>query len=196
MERVNDYVFSEWGRYEIDHDMCGGFFPMRMAFDGRYKLTVYSMSPTDELYDMKEDPYEMKNLIDSEEHAEIRDRLHDAILDMMNRTRDPFRGWVWEQRPWRKGLPDPSVRWIDGFTRQREARTMKSGSGIQNRIAWIKKVARVKSVDLVLTAAIGSQDEAVFHICEALEPTDHYSPPLPSCLPNDAMICRQLLSLS
>lgn len=120
MERVNDYVFSEWGRYEIDHDMCGGFFPMRMAFDGRYKLTVYSMSPTDELYDMKEDPYEMRNLIDSEEHAEIRDRLHDAILDMMNRTRDPFRGWVWEQRPWRKGLPDPSVRWIDGFTRQRE----------------------------------------------------------------------------
>ncbi len=119
VKRVNDFVFSEWGRYEIDQDMFGGFFPMRMVFDGRYKLTIYLMS-TDELYDLKEDPYEMRNLIDSAKHAEIRDRLHDAILDMMNSTRDPFRGWVWEQRPWRKGLPDPSVRWKDGMTRQRE----------------------------------------------------------------------------
>jgi arylsulfatase A-like enzyme len=118
VERVNDYVFSEWERYEIDHDLFGGFFPMRMVFDGRYKLNIYLLS-TDELYDLKEDPHEMHNLIDSEEHAEIRDRLHDAILNMMNETRDPFRGWVWEQRPWRKNMVSPSVRWKEGMTRQR-----------------------------------------------------------------------------
>jgi uncharacterized sulfatase len=30
------------------------------------------------------------------------DRLHDRLLDWMNRTRDPFRGYCWERRPWRR----------------------------------------------------------------------------------------------
>ena len=31
--------------------------------------------------------------------AAIRDGLHDKLLDWMNRTRDPFRGYYWERRP-------------------------------------------------------------------------------------------------
>ena len=99
--RVNDVVFMEFTRYEIDHDDFGGFQPIRCCFDGRFKLTI-NLLTTDELYDLENDREEMVNLIDSNAHAEIRDRLHDEILNWMNETRDPFRGYYWERRPWRK----------------------------------------------------------------------------------------------
>lgn len=119
--RVNDYVFMEFGRYEVDHDGFGGFQPLRAVFDGRYKLSVNLLS-TDELYDVESDPEEMHNLIDSEAHAEIRDHLHRVLLDHMNTTRDPFRGYYWERRPWRK---DAAMATWDytRMTRQRDEET-------------------------------------------------------------------------
>lgn len=116
--RVNDYVFMEYGRYEVDHDGFGGFQPLRSVFDGRYKLTINLLS-SDELYDMKSDPNEMINLIDSSDHIEIRNKLHDSILDNMNKTRDPFRGYYWECRPWRDDSVKPTWDYT-GMTRQRE----------------------------------------------------------------------------
>ncbi|MBC8536555.1 sulfatase-like hydrolase/transferase [Feifania hominis] len=113
-----DYVFMEFGRFEVDHDTHGGFQPMRCVYDGHYKLVVNLLS-TDELYDMREDPYETKNLIDCPETAAIRDRLHDVLLDWMNETRDPFRGYVWETRPWRRDARKPTWKYT-GWTRQRE----------------------------------------------------------------------------
>ena len=50
--RVNEEIFVEFGRYEIDHDGFGGFQPIRSAFNGRYKLTV-NLLTTDELYDLE-----------------------------------------------------------------------------------------------------------------------------------------------
>ena len=117
-ERVDDEVFIEFGRYEIDHDSFGGFQPMRCVFDGRYKLTINLLS-TDELYDLKEDPHECHNLILCEETAKKRDELHDHLLDWMNRTRDPFRGYYWERRPWRKDAREATWAYT-GWTRQRE----------------------------------------------------------------------------
>ena len=39
------------------------------------------------------------------------------VLDWMNRTRDPFRGYQWKCRPWR----DLTADWeVDGWTRQYE----------------------------------------------------------------------------
>jgi uncharacterized sulfatase len=111
-------VFMEFGRYEIDHDGFGGFQPLRAVFDGRYKLSVNLLS-TDELYDLETDPGEMVNLIERSEYAEIRDRLHDAVLEWMNRTRDPFRGYYWERRPWRR-KPRPASWEYTAMTRQRE----------------------------------------------------------------------------
>lgn len=116
--RTNDYIFTEFTRYEIDHDGFGGFQPMRAVFDGRYKLSIHLLSQ-DELYDIDTDPDEMENLILSPEHAEIRTRLHDAILDWMNTTRDPFRGYYWERRPWREDAR-PATWDYTGYTRQRE----------------------------------------------------------------------------
>ncbi len=117
-QAVNDTIFMEFGRYEIDHDGFGGFQPIRSAFDGRYKLVI-NLLDRDELYDLEADPYEMTNLIDSEDHAADRNRLHDRVLDWMDATRDPFRGYQWERRPWRKDAPPATWDYM-GMTRQRE----------------------------------------------------------------------------
>jgi uncharacterized sulfatase len=116
--RINDAVFMEFCRYEIDHDGFGGYQPIRAVFDGRHKLVV-NLLTSDELYDLQEDPHEMINLIDSSKHASVRNSLHDRLLDWMNRTRDPFRGYYWERRPWRDDAP-PATWAYTGYTRQRE----------------------------------------------------------------------------
>ncbi len=112
------YSFIEFGRYEIDHDGFGGFQPLRAVFDGRYKLSINLLS-RDEFYDLELDPHEMHNKIDSPEYYEEICRLHDVILDKMNKTRDPFRGYYWERRPFRKDCADASWDYT-GYTRQSE----------------------------------------------------------------------------
>ncbi|OGV68741.1 MAG: sulfatase [Lentisphaerae bacterium RIFOXYB12_FULL_65_16] len=116
--RVDDAVFMEFSRYEVDHDGFGGFQPVRAGFDGRFKLVI-NLLTTDELYDVQNDPDELKNLIDVAEHTAARNALHDRILDWMNRTRDPFRGYYWERRPWRTDARSASWGYT-GMTRQRE----------------------------------------------------------------------------
>ena len=116
---TNDTIFIEFGRYEVDHDAFGGFQPIRAAFNGRFKLVI-NLLTTDELYDLDEDPEEMVNLIDSESHTDIRDHLHDEILAWMNASRDPFRGYYWERRPWRVDAR-PATWSYTGMTRQRES---------------------------------------------------------------------------
>lgn len=98
--KVNDYAFMEFGRYEVDHDGFGGFQPIRAVSDGRYKLSI-NLLTSDELYDTYEDRGEMHNLLEDPAYKTKRNELHDAILNWMNETRDPFRGYYWERRPWR-----------------------------------------------------------------------------------------------
>lgn len=110
-------AFVEFGRYEIDHDGFGGFQPMRAVIDDAYKLALHLLD-MDELYDIAKDPYELRNVIAEEAYAPVRNGLHDQILDWMNRTRDPFRGYQWKCRPWRS---EYAPSWdVDGYTRQRE----------------------------------------------------------------------------
>ena len=107
----------EFTRYEIDHDGFGGFQPMRAVVTDEYKLALHLLDG-DEMYSVKDDPYDMMNLIGDERYAQQRDQLHDDIIDWMNGTRDPFRGYQWQCRPWRK---DKKPSWdVDGYTRQRE----------------------------------------------------------------------------
>lgn len=110
-------AFIEWGRYEVDHDGFGAFQPIRCVTDGRYKLAVH-LETTDELYDLENDPSELRNLIDSAEQRGVRNDLHDRLLNWMNVSRDPFRGYYWGRRAWRRDFP---VTWANaGYTRQRE----------------------------------------------------------------------------
>lgn len=115
--KINDHVFCEFTRYEVDHDGFGGLQMMRSVTDGRYKLTINLMD-TDELYDLQEDPHEVKNLINDPLSQTVRDTLHDVLIKHMDETRDPYRGYQWLVRSWRK---DKSPSWQNsGFTRQRE----------------------------------------------------------------------------
>ena len=69
------------------------------------------------LYDLESDPDEMNNLIDSSKHAQLRNHLHDRLLNWMNDSRDPFRGYYWG-RAWRPDFPET---WANaGMTRERE----------------------------------------------------------------------------
>jgi len=90
----------EFQRYEIEHDSWGGFQPVRCLVTGRHKLVI-NLLHTDELYDLHSDPAELVNHIGDPEYAAVRDELHDRLTDWMNEKRDPFRGPVWERRPWR-----------------------------------------------------------------------------------------------
>jgi uncharacterized sulfatase len=98
--RPRDAVFIEYGRYGVLQDSQGGFQLIRCIFDGRFKLAV-NLLTSDEFYDLREDPHELTNLIGSPAHVEARNCLHDRLLKWMNDTRDPFRGYYWERRPWR-----------------------------------------------------------------------------------------------
>jgi uncharacterized sulfatase len=80
---------------------------------------VVNLMTQDEFYDLKDDPYEMTNLLDDENRKGERDRLHDALLDWMNRTRDPFRGYYWERRPWREDARKATWDYT-AMTRQRD----------------------------------------------------------------------------
>ena len=98
---VNDVVFMEFNRFELNHDGWGGFQPIRCAFDGRHKLVINLLS-TDELYDLQTDPDELFNQINNPEYTEVRDSLHRRIIKWMDETRDPIRGYIWTHREWSK----------------------------------------------------------------------------------------------
>ncbi len=104
---IRDEVCIEFGRFEIGMDAMGGMQLIRCICGGRYKLAVNLLS-TDEMYDLETDPDEMHNLINSADHAAIRNDLHDRLMAWMDETRDPFRGYYWGQRPWR---PDYVSTW-------------------------------------------------------------------------------------
>lgn len=67
-KKTNDVVFTEFTRYEIDHDGFGGLQIMRAVMSERYKLVIHLLD-TDEFYDLQNDPYEMNNLINDETYA-------------------------------------------------------------------------------------------------------------------------------
>jgi uncharacterized sulfatase len=117
---LNSEVFIEFGRYEIDHDGFGGFQPIRSVVNERYKLVI-NLLTTDEFYDLQADPGEMHNLIETlDPELKIkRNLLHNKLLEWMNTTRDPFRGYYWEQRPWREDARAPTGGYT-GMTGQRE----------------------------------------------------------------------------
>jgi len=97
---VREEVFIEFNRFEIDHDGFGAYSPIRCVATKRYKLAI-NLLDKDEFYDLEEDPQELRNRIDDAETAEIRDALHDRLIEWMGDTRDPLRGPHWKTREWR-----------------------------------------------------------------------------------------------
>jgi arylsulfatase A-like enzyme len=54
---------------------------LRTYVEDRWKLTVYQGHPWGELYDLHDDPGEVRNRFDDPELAEVRARLHERFLD-------------------------------------------------------------------------------------------------------------------
>lgn len=117
-KRINENVFVEFTRYEIDHDGFGGIQMMRAIINERYKLAVHLLD-SDEMYDLEKDPFEMRNIINDEKYIQVRNQMHDLLLEEMNETRDPYRGYYWERRPWRTDAK-PATWSCTGFTRQKD----------------------------------------------------------------------------
>jgi uncharacterized sulfatase len=92
-------IVIEFQRYEIEHDSWGGFQPLRSLVSGSYKLVI-NLLHTDELYDLEHDPAEVNNLIGHPSYVEVRNMMHERLLEWMDERRDPFRGPCWERRPW------------------------------------------------------------------------------------------------
>jgi len=59
----------------------------RMIITERYKY-IYNERDSDELYDLKEDPFEMKNLIRDEKYSEILTDLKSRLKKWRKRTKD------------------------------------------------------------------------------------------------------------
>jgi len=69
---------------EEDEDYLG--FRMRTLVTERYRLTAYSGKPYGELFDLREDPNEFRNLWDSPMHKALREDLRAALLDKIMET--------------------------------------------------------------------------------------------------------------
>ena len=114
---INHEVYTEFTRYEIDHDGFGGLQMMRGIVTEDHKLAI-NLLDKDEFYDRINDPDEMVNEIDNPLYLDQIHKLHDKLIKHMNDTRDLYRGYQWSLRPWNKGYVP---RWDnEGFTRQRE----------------------------------------------------------------------------
>ena len=101
--KINSEVYTEFTRYEIDHDGFGGVQIMRGVISENYKLAI-NLLDKDEFYDLKKDPDEMVNEIDNPEYLEIILEYHRKLVTHMNATRDLYRGYQWSLRPWNKIL--------------------------------------------------------------------------------------------
>jgi uncharacterized sulfatase len=98
-------VYIQFNRFGLHHQGYGDFYPIRCVVNNRYKLAVNLIDDRDELYDLEEDPMELRNLIDKPGLEPVRNDLHDRLLAEMQRTSDPFRGPAWGLRPWRRIQP-------------------------------------------------------------------------------------------
>lgn len=114
---INETVFMEFTRYEIDHDGFGGLQMMRAVISEDYKLAIHLLDQ-DEFYDLASDPCELNNRIGDPDCLDTIKFFHRLLIGHMNDTRDPYRGYQWSMRPWNKGFI-PSWH-NEGFTRQKE----------------------------------------------------------------------------
>jgi N-sulfoglucosamine sulfohydrolase len=70
--------------YDLSRESRYDGTDVRRAFD------IYADPPEFELYDLEKDPWEFNNLAGQEDHAEVQERLTQALLEWRQQTEDPF----------------------------------------------------------------------------------------------------------
>lgn len=68
-------------------------YQSRMITDGRYKY-VFNAPDIDELYDLDQDPWEMKNLIDEPSFYGVRQHLRERLMYWTEKTDDELTLWI------------------------------------------------------------------------------------------------------
>ena len=63
--------------------------PIRMIRTKEFKLVKY-IHYGDELYDLKNDPFELRNIADNPQYAEIKEQLYQKLNDWIKVNNDPF----------------------------------------------------------------------------------------------------------
>ena len=111
-EQRRDFLYAE--HYEDDR-------ATRMIRDERYKLIYYPVGNCMQLFDMREDPDEMKNLAHSDDHEEVRKKL---VGEMLRHFHGEDSSWL--DNGALVGLPDKQYEPIPnrGLTGQRGWRFM------------------------------------------------------------------------
>ncbi len=101
-------LLTEKGKYKERDFVTGQYYgkqkwvtPIRMIRTRRYKLNKYT-GYRYELYDLQNDPYELKNLVDDPGYGEIKEELSKKLDEWMSNNDDPF----YAQKPTdRSGAP-------------------------------------------------------------------------------------------
>ncbi|MCX7012088.1 MAG: sulfatase-like hydrolase/transferase [Candidatus Sumerlaeota bacterium] len=83
-----DSIFAEF------HGMQYGLCSLRMARNERHKY-VLNVNDRAELYDLMDDPCELRNLAGTAAAADDERSMHDKLLRWMERTRDPLLKTIW-----------------------------------------------------------------------------------------------------
>jgi len=90
---LNGEVPADWRESQVSEGLsCTGVLcTHRMIREGDWKYVFYAAG-TDELYDLKEDPWEVTNLIDTPEHQPKLKELQELLLQWMIDSNDLLRG--------------------------------------------------------------------------------------------------------
>ncbi len=79
---------AEWPDQVVcEHNGHGDDILQRIVVTDRYKY-VAALFDGDELYDLKEDPHEMRNLVQSGEHAGVCEEMRARLIEHIERTKD------------------------------------------------------------------------------------------------------------
>jgi ribosomal protein L6P/L9E len=88
-ERPDDWPDSVVAEYHGDEF---GLYTQRMVRSARYKY-IFNTPDIDELYDLRDDPAELLNLVDHPDYAPVRRELRERLIEWMHETADPLRKW-------------------------------------------------------------------------------------------------------
>jgi arylsulfatase A-like enzyme len=91
-EAPDDWRDSAFAQYHGDEF---GLYSQRMVRTDRYKF-VYNGPDRNELYDLRRDPHELRNLIDHPEYRTVRADLQERLARWMRETDDGLAQWVGE----------------------------------------------------------------------------------------------------
>jgi len=80
--------------YAEFNGMQWGLYSQRMLVTDRHKL-IFNATDTDELYDLQEDPHELRNVLDAPGYADAQRAMYLRLFQRMQATGDPICDDLW-----------------------------------------------------------------------------------------------------